>query len=181
MDTWTIRVLGEGGVGKTALAITGGSYDGDPAPGEYRRQFLLDNRMCFVEIIDTAGQEHMLGDESTEEDDAFILMYSITSRFTFDHLQTFHQTVKRIKKDEPILILVGNKCDLGVRREVPKAEGEALARQFGCAFMETSARSALNVERALFTLVRALRAARGPLAGVAPTAKKEKKTKCTIL
>ena len=36
-------------------------------------------------------------------------------------------------------------------------EGEALARQFGCKFIETSAKSRINVENAFYDLVREIR------------------------
>jgi len=54
-------------------------------------------------------------------------------------------------------MLVGNKCDKTYEREVSREEGIALARTFGCDFMETSARTAYNVELLFTNLVRALR------------------------
>jgi GTPase KRas protein len=89
----------------------------------------------------------------------FLLMYSIASRSTFDRLEVFRQTVQRIKGGDAIIILVGNKCDLPAsKREVLEDEGAALARQWGCEFIETSAKTAHNVELAFTTLIRALRA-----------------------
>ena len=43
------------------------------------------------------------------------------------------------------MILVGNKCDLEDERVVGKDQGQNLARQFNCAFLETSAKSKINV------------------------------------
>lgn len=44
------------------------------------------------------------------------------------------------------MILVGNKCDLEVERVVAKESGVGLARQWNsCAFLETSAKSKINV------------------------------------
>ena len=45
-------------------------------------------------------------------------------------------------------MLIGNKGDLEARREVKKEEGEAFAREHGLVFMETSAKTAANVEEA---------------------------------
>ncbi|OJA18802.1 hypothetical protein AZE42_00849 [Rhizopogon vesiculosus] len=55
MDSWRVAVLGDGGVGKTALAVqfTLNCFVEDA----YRKQLIVDNKMCFVEVIDTAGQE----------------------------------------------------------------------------------------------------------------------------
>lgn len=47
-----------------------------------------------------------------------------------------------------VIMLIGNKSDLESRREVKKEEGEAFAREHGLVFMETSARTAANVEEA---------------------------------
>ena len=45
------------------------------------------------------------------------------------------------------LILVGNKCDMSAKREVEKTEAENLAKQMGCEFLETSAKTCINVEQ----------------------------------
>lgn len=47
------------------------------------------------------------------------------------------------------MILVGNKCDLEDERVVGKEQGQNLARQWNnCAFLETSAKSKINVNEA---------------------------------
>jgi GTPase KRas len=94
------------------------------------------------------------------EGQGFILVYSIASRSTFNRLKIFQQSIFRIKRQKPIFILVGNKCDKTHEREVTKAEGVALARSFGCSFLETSAKTGHNVELLFTNLVRGLRAAR---------------------
>jgi GTPase KRas protein len=90
----------------------------------------------------------------------------------------------RVKRQKPIFMLVGNKCDKTYEREVSKEEGAALARNFGCEFIETSAKTAQNVERLFMNLVRALRQTRniepGP-PGPAKPPKDEKRRKCIIM
>ena len=63
----------------------------------------------------------------------------------------------RVKGERPTFILVGNKCDKSSEREVLKEEGMRYAQNLGCEFMETSARTAHNVERLFCSLVRTLR------------------------
>ncbi|KAK6980574.1 P-loop containing nucleoside triphosphate hydrolase protein [Favolaschia claudopus] len=200
MDQWTIAVLGDGGVGKTALAVqfTLNCFVGqfpvifrwkycvfiigmlatqrallqtyDPTIEDaYRKQFVLDNSMCFVEVIDTAGQEEYgaLRDQWVREGQGFILVYSIASRSSFDRLELFREAARRVKTGNPILMLAGNKADKLSEREVSKEEGAALAQQFGCDFMETSAKTTQNVERVFANLVRALRQTRNSKPGVA--------------
>lgn len=197
MDNWRVAVLGDGGVGKTALAVQFTlncfveTYD-PTIEDAYRRQLVVDNKMCFVEVIDTAGQEEYasLRDQWVREGQGFILVYSIASRSTFERLEIFRQSMKKVKRGEPIFMLVGNKCDKQFEREVSKDEGRALARTFGCEFVETSAKTAENVERLFTDLVRALRQTKGaePLPPPLPEPiaqpvkpPKEKKRRCVIL
>ncbi|KAF7371528.1 Ras protein [Mycena venus] len=180
MDQWRVAVLGDGGVGKTALAVQ--TYD-PTIEDAYCKQFVVDDHMCFVEVIDTAGQEEYatLRDQWVREGQGFILVYSITSRSTFDRLEVFHQSVRRAKRGNPIFLLVGNKCDRLLDREVSREEGAALSWQFGCDFFETSAKTGLNVERVFTALVRALRPTKAISAGTEESAKDVKKKKCIIL
>ncbi|KAJ7678357.1 small GTPase superfamily, partial [Mycena rosella] len=88
----------------------------------------------------------------------FFLIYSITSRSSFNRLEELWQSVQRIKGETTPLMLLGNKCDFGASdRAVSTEEGVALARQFGCPFLEVSAKTGMNVDRAFSDLVRLLR------------------------
>jgi GTPase KRas protein len=62
----------------------------------------------------------------------------------------------RVHRQELIFILIGNMCDKTYKREVSKDEGMALARSLGCFFLETSAKTAQNVELVFMNLVCAL-------------------------
>ena len=56
--------------------------------------------------------------------EGFLLVYSITSRQSFEEIQQFQQQILRVKdKDYFPIIIVGNKCDLEGEREVTK-QGE---------------------------------------------------------
>ena len=91
------------------------------------------------------------------EGQGFILVYSVTSRLSFDRLDVFHQSILKLERVNPIFILVGNKCDLMQEREVSKADGAALARRYGCEFIETLAKTTQNVKRLFINLIRSLR------------------------
>ena len=81
-------------------------------------------------------------------------------------------------------MLVGNKCDRTQEREVSKADGAALARRFGCEFMETSTKTTQNVERLFINLVRSLRQTSDTMSKQEPhqSVKKERKScNCIIL
>jgi GTPase KRas protein len=51
--------------------------------------------------------------------EGFLLVYSITSRTSFEEIATFQQQILRVKdKDYFPVIVVGNKCDLDNERAV---------------------------------------------------------------
>ena len=79
--------------------------------------------------------------------------------------------MRRVKGGDSIFMLIGNKCDKIYEREVSKEEGAALARQFGCEFIETSAMTAQNVEKVFMGIVRTLRQTRNAEAGPLPQKK----------
>ncbi|VDQ08034.1 unnamed protein product [Trichobilharzia regenti] len=88
---------------------------------------------------------------------AFILVYSITNKASFDELQPLYTELALIKMDElpkvPIM-LVGNKVDENDNREVSTAHGRALAQKWKCGFMETSAKSNFNVKEVFQELLK---------------------------
>lgn len=90
--------------------------------------------------------------------EGFLLVYSITSRNSFDEISTFHQQILRVKdKDYFPVIVVANKCDLEYERQVGSHEGRELAKHFNCRFIETSAKQRINVDEAFSNLVREIR------------------------
>lgn len=90
--------------------------------------------------------------------EGFLLVYSIDSKQSFEEIKVFQQQILRVKdKDNFPIIVIGNKCDLEQDRVVSREEGMALARSFGCKFVETSAKQRINVEQAFYDLVREIR------------------------
>lgn len=122
------------------------------------------------------------------EGQGFILVYSIASRATFERLEVFRQAMLKVKRQRPVFMLVGNKCDKQYEREVSREEGAAMARDFGCRFLETSAKTAQNVEKLFTDLVRLLRSSKESVdRGVPPPPpptkppKQSGRIKCVIL
>ena len=65
------------------------------------------------------------------------MVYYIASRATFERLEVFRQAMLKVKRQKPVFMLVGNKCDKTFEREVSREEGMQMARNFGCEFLET--------------------------------------------
>ncbi|KAI9545626.1 Ras- protein Rap-1b [Dissostichus eleginoides] len=160
MREYKLVVLGSGGVGKSALTVqfVQGIFveKYDPTiEDSYRKQVEVDGQQCMLEILDTAGTEQFtaMRDLYMKNGQGFALVYSITAQSTFNDLQDLREQILRVKDTEDVpMILVGNKCDLEDERVVGKEQGQNLARQWSnCAFLETSAKSKINVNEISLT------------------------------
>lgn len=162
MREYKIVVLGSGGVGKSALTVqfVQGIFveKYDPTiEDSYRKQVEVDGSQCMLEILDTAGTEQFtaMRDLYMKNGQGFVLVYSITAQSTFNDLQDLREQILRVKDTEDVpMILVGNKCDLEDERVVGKDQGVNLAKNFNCAFLESSAKAKINVNEIFYDLVR---------------------------
>ncbi|CAI6100965.1 hypothetical protein V2G26_021479 [Clonostachys chloroleuca] len=160
-----VVVVGGGAVGKSCLTlqfIQGAFVDSyDPTiEDSFRKQCIIDDKAVLLDVFDTAGQEEYMAmrEDFIRPGEGFLLVYSITSKHSFEEIKLFQHRILRVKeKDSFPIIVVGNKCDLEGERAVLIEEGEQLARQFGCRFIETSAKSGANVEKAFYDIVREIR------------------------
>ena len=97
-------------------------------------------------------------DHINRQGQAFVLVYSVASKSSFKKLETYRNTIRLLKEEPAICLLVGNKRDMKQEREVSKKEGIDLANKLGCfAFFETSAKCAKNVARIFEKTVYCLR------------------------
>lgn len=85
----------------------------------------------------------------------YLIVYSITSRPTLERTPEFVELVKRVNDGElPPAILVGNKCDLEITREVTKADGKAMADRLQMEWAEASAKNRINSDEVFYDLLR---------------------------
>jgi len=103
---YKLVVVGGGGVGKSALTIQfiqshfvdeydptieGASLE-SPAPAEaadsYRKQCVIDEEVALLDVLDTAGQEEYsaMREQYMRTGEGFLLVYSITSRNSFEEM-----------------------------------------------------------------------------------------------
>lgn len=89
----------------------------------YRKQCVIDDEVALLDVLDTAGQEEYsaMREQYMRTGEGFLLVYSITSRQSFEEITTFQQQILRVKdKDYFPMVVVGNKCDLEGEREVTR-------------------------------------------------------------
>lgn len=154
-NDYRVVVFGAGGVGKSSLVLrfVKGTFRDSYIPtieDTYRQVISCDKSICTLQITDTTGSHQFPAMQrlSISKGHAFILVYSITSRQSLEELKPIYEEICQIKGDIdsiPIM-LVGNKNDEDHNREVQTSAGEAMAKKWKCAFMETSAKTNHNVK-----------------------------------
>ena len=141
----------------------------------YRKGLEVDDEVCMLDILDTYGPTNPLREHWLQSANAVIIVYSVTSRFSFDSVQQHVASVKELNGDETIIVLAGTKSDLHAQRQVSTEEGEYFANQLGCQFFETSAFHRINIEEVFFATIREYWKKLAK-----PTATSKKSSKCRL-
>eukprot|EP01126_Amoeba_proteus_P007399 TRINITY_DN12665_c0_g1_i1.p1 TRINITY_DN12665_c0_g1~~TRINITY_DN12665_c0_g1_i1.p1 ORF type:complete len:244 (-),score=46.26 TRINITY_DN12665_c0_g1_i1:78-743(-) len=80
-----------------------------------------------------------------------LLVFDITRRDSFNQLDGWLSEASKHGNEGMVIVLIGNKTDLESRRAVSTAEIEDFARRNNLLCLETSAKTATNVEEAFLT------------------------------
>ncbi|KAF4629227.1 hypothetical protein G7Y89_g8915 [Cudoniella acicularis] len=141
---WTainIAVVGGECVGKTAFTYRFLNYpeilfpeEHDPTEADtYRKWYKFKDIM--LNVLDTGGKRCLREESGVYKYDGFVLLYSVSSRSSFECTQEIRQDIVAVQRASPRIVLVGNKCDVAeAEREVSTEEGRSLARAFVCSF-----------------------------------------------
>uniref|UniRef100_A0A8D0BTT7 GTP-binding protein n=1 Tax=Salvator merianae TaxID=96440 RepID=A0A8D0BTT7_SALMN len=163
-----VVLIGEQGVGKTTIAnIFAGVHDSLNSDCEvlgedrYERTLSVDGESATIILFDmweNKRENGFLQDHCMHIGDAYLIVYSITDRASFERASELRIQLRRARQAEDIpIILVGNKSDLVRCREVSVSEGRACAVVFDCKFIETSAAVQHNVKELFEGIVRQVR------------------------
>ncbi|CAH8252706.1 unnamed protein product [Arabidopsis lyrata] len=119
------------------------------------RNVRVGDKTIKAQIWDTAGQERFRAITSSYYRGALgaLLIYDITRRITFKNIGKWLSELRGFSSPETVVVLVGNKSDLGQSREVEEEEGKTLAESEGLYFLETSALENQNVEEAFLSMI----------------------------
>ncbi|XP_017366542.1 ras-related protein Rab-26 isoform X2 [Cebus imitator] len=139
-----VMLVGDSGVGKTCLLVR--FKDGAFLAGtfistvgiDFRNKVLdVDGVKVKLQMWDTAGQERFRSVTHAYYRDAhaLLLLYDVTNKASFDNIQV----------------------DSAHERVVKREDGEKLAKEYGLPFMETSAKTGLNVDLAFTAMAKELK------------------------
>ncbi|KAL2078248.1 hypothetical protein ACEWY4_025933 [Coilia grayii] len=118
----------------------------------------LDDTTIKFEIWDTAGQEryHSLAPMYYRGAQAAIVVFDITSADSFTRAQSWVKELQKQANPNIVIALAGNKADLANKRTVEFQEAQDYADENGLLFMETSAKTALNVNEIFMAIAKKL-------------------------
>ncbi|XP_032366557.1 ras-related protein ORAB-1 [Etheostoma spectabile] len=155
-----LLLIGDSGVGKSCLLLRFAddtyteSYISTIGVDFKIRTIDMDGKMVKLQIWDTAGQERFRTITSSYYRGAhgIIIVYDVTEQESFNNVRQWLDEIDRYACENVSRLLVGNKCDLVSKKVVDAGTAQDLASSLKIPFLETSAKSADNVERAFLTM-----------------------------
>ncbi|KAJ7421082.1 Potassium voltage-gated channel subfamily H member 4 [Willisornis vidua] len=157
-------LLGESAVGKSSLVLRFvkgqfHEYQESTIGAAFLTQTVcLDDTTVKFEIWDTAGQEryHSLAPMYYRGAQAAIVVYDITNTDTFVRAKNWVKELQRQASPNIVIALAGNKADLATKRAVDFQDAQTYADDNSLLFMETSAKTAMNVNEIFMAIAKKL-------------------------
>jgi Ras-related protein Rab-8A len=155
-----LLLIGDTGVGKSCLLLR---FSDDSFTLNFMPTIGIDFKLRTMKIgaknyrlqvWDTAGQERFRTITSAYYRGAHgvALVYDVTDAKSFNNIKSWMRNIEQHASSSIIKILIANKSDMGKKRVIETAKGQALADKYGIRFFETSAKTGAGVEEAFGAL-----------------------------
>ncbi len=155
-----LLLIGDSGVGKTCILFR---FSDDAFNSTFISTIGIDFKIKTVElrgkkiklqIWDTAGQErfHTITTSYYRGAMGIMLVYDVTNPKSFDNIAKWLRNIQEHANEDVEKMILGNKCDMEDKRMISRERGETIACENGVRFLETSAKTNVNIERAFLEL-----------------------------
>ena len=161
-SVYKVLILGDSSVGKTCFLL---KYTDKVFNEVYMSTIGLDYRLktltlkngkkVKLQIWDTAGQDRFrtITKNYYKGANGIILIYDVTNTETYDNVENWISQIKEEASPNVVIYLVGNKVDMEDKRKVSTEEGQKIADDNNLPFIETSAKSDININETFDNLV----------------------------
>lgn len=157
-------LLGDSAVGKSCLVVRFVRDEffefQEPTIGAafLTQTVTLDDATVKFEIWDTAGQERYrsLAPMYYRGAAAAIVVFDITKKDSFNGAKSWVKELQRRGDPNVVIALAGNKADMESKRKVQTEEAQQYAQDSDIIYMETSAKTALNVRNLFVEIAKKL-------------------------
>jgi len=159
-----LLLIGDSGVGKSCLLLR--FCDDSFTPSfittigiDFKvRTIELDGKKVKLQIWDTAGRERFrtITNAYYRGATGILLVYDVGNVQSFNNIQNWLQSIEMHADESVVKILIGNKCDMP-NKAVEAAQGQALADAHKMKFLETSAKTGINVEEAFLIMAKTIK------------------------
>ena len=159
-----LLIIGDASVGKTSIfsrfttGFFSAHYVATIGIDNYKKDITIDDKIVRVQLWDTAGAEkyYSLTKGFFRNAQGIMVVFDVTNSETYDNVRHWTQSIKtHIGSDiERIpVIIIGNKIDLE-EREIVKEDAILYAKELGCLYFETSAKTGENINETILFLVK---------------------------
>ena len=83
-------------------------------------------------------------------------MYDVSDKKSFGHIKDWLEDINKFTDNNPIKLIVGNKCDLSNEKQVTEEDKKALKKQTGIDIIETSAKNSFKITEAMEMITKKL-------------------------
>ena len=159
---YKVLLLGDSTVGKTCFLM---KYTDKSFQEVHMSTIGLDYRLktmtlkngknIKLQIWDTAGQDRFraITKNYYKGANGIILIYDVTSIQTYENVKNWITQIREEASKNVVIYIAGNKIDMEEERKVTTEEGQKLADEYGFPFIETSAKSGINIDETFSDLV----------------------------
>ena len=171
MQPVKILLVGDTGVGKTALVnclLENTAPDSLNRHAGYMQRKMLPTPSGNIDltVFDVQGgyaNFEEIGTILIRQANAILFVYDVTDKDSFAHITEWIKLVQRTIDFDPPYFLIGTKADLSDMKVVDNTAAAKLAAQLNMQFIETSAKTGLNVQDVIRPYITTLASSNTPV------------------